>query len=224
MRYSELKRRARLSLNKRWGYAVLVTLIYAVVNMIPNSIESMLGGGVQAAANGTEPASAQIISLLVSFLLLPLSMGISWYFLEVSRGRQAKWTTLFDPFDISIYLKMLGVSFLIVLYTVLWSLLFLIPGIIKGYAYSQTFFILKDNPELTPNQAITKSRKLMKGYKWTYFVFILSFIGWILLCILSFGIGLLWFLPYYYTSTAWFYNELRSKQESLDEVSTKTPI
>jgi len=94
------------------------------------------------------------------------------------------------------------------IFVFLWSLLLLIPGIIKGLAYSQTFYLLKDHPEYTVLEAITESRKRMVGYKWKYFLLHLSFIGWGILCLISLGIGLLWLVPYYNATMAAFYNEI----------------
>jgi uncharacterized membrane protein len=98
--------------------------------------------------------------------------------------------------------------FLVGLFTGLWALLFIIPGIIKSYAYALTPYILVDNPELGPNQARLKSIEMMRGYKWKLFGLDLSFIGWILLCILSLGIGFIWIGPYIRTARAAFYYDL----------------
>lgn len=223
MKILELKREAREALKNNWGYAVLVTVLVGVINFIPNLIKILLSGGYSNVMN--QSVSAQLIGGILTLFLAPLSIGTSWYFLSLSRGHREKWQRVFDPFDISIYLKMLGVSLLVALYTILWSLLLIIPGIIKGIAYSQTMFILKDEPELTVNQAITKSRELMNGNKWRYFVFALSFIGWALLCIVTLGIGLLWLQPYMSTSMACFYNDLISEQtgDQEDGVDLENP-
>ncbi|WEG10827.1 DUF975 family protein [Pullulanibacillus sp. KACC 23026] len=214
MRITNIKQQARRSLSNNWGYAVLVTIIVGVVNMIPNLIESMLSGHfIDISAADHAPWFAQLISYLLSIFLIPLSIGYNWYNLALLRGKREKWTSVFEPFDVSIYLKMLGGSLLIAIYSFLWSLLLIVPGIIKSMAYSQTFYILKDHPELTVNQAITRSRKLMDGYKWKYFLFMLSFIGWGLLCVVTAGIALLWVAPYYNTACASFYNELIESED-----------
>ncbi|WP_332892325.1 DUF975 family protein [Lottiidibacillus patelloidae] len=105
-------------------------------------------------------------------------------------------------------LKIVATSIFVWIFTFLWFLLLIIPGIIKGIAYSQTYFILKDNPDLMPLEAITESRKRMNGLKWKFFLLNLSFIGWGILCIFTLGIGLLWLIPYITTSLAAFYQEL----------------
>lgn len=208
MTISEIKSKARKALHNRWGHAVLITILLGIIQFIPTLIEAMLSGGMTVVFSNHEPLGSQIVGDLLSLFLIPLSIGYSWYFLTILRNQTTHWSQLFDPFDFSIYLKMLGSSLLVTLYTCLWTLLFLVPGIIKGIAYSQTFYILKDQPHLKVNEAITKSRELMMGYKWKYVRFILSFIGWFLLGGLTLGIGFLWIEPYFSASCAGFYESL----------------
>ena len=103
-------------------------------------------------------------------------------------------------------------TFLMGLFIVLWSLLFLIPGIIKSFSYAMTPFILVERPELSANAAINESRRLMKGRKFDLFYLYLSFIGWFILSILSLGIGFLWLGPYVQTSLAAFYADVKAEK------------
>ncbi len=96
----------------------------------------------------------------------------------------------------------------------LWTLLLIIPGIIKSLAYSQTFYILADHPELSATEAIDKSQELMRGHKGRLFWLNLSFIGWYLLGALALGVGTIFVIPYHQTALANFYLEL---------TGTKTP-
>ena len=89
--------------------------------------------------------------------------------------------------------------------------LLIIPGIIKGLAYSMTPYILKDFPELSPNQAINLSIKMMKGHKFDYFWLNLSFIGWYILAMFTLAIGFVWVLPYVQTANAAFYQEVKNE-------------
>ena len=109
------------------------------------------------------------------------------------------------------YWKNVWACFLMVLFIFLWSLLLLIPGIIKGYAYILTPYILKDNPELSANQAINLSQKMMKGHKFDLFYLMLSFIGWGILGIFTLGIGYLWLMPYMYAAFAAFYQDVKKE-------------
>ena len=101
---------------------------------------------------------------------------------------------------------LLGV--LISLYVFLWSLLLIIPGIVKAYAYSMAYYIKADHPEYTATQAIDESKKIMNGNKMRLFLLDLSFIGWIIVGALCFGIGMLWVNAYQKATRAEFYRNL----------------
>ena len=99
-------------------------------------------------------------------------------------------------------------KFLQGLYIALWSLLLVIPGIVKTYSYAMTPYIMSEHPSLTANEAITESRRIMDGNKWRLFCLQFSFIGWALLCALTAGIGNLWLHPYQETAQASFYRQI----------------
>ena len=103
--------------------------------------------------------------------------------------------------------------FLMYIFIALWSLLFLIPGIIKMFSYAMTPYILEENPELTAGEAIDRSRAMMKGHKFDLFWLYLSFIGWFFLGFLTLGIGMLWISPYLETAQAAFYEEVKADYE-----------
>jgi uncharacterized membrane protein len=94
-------------------------------------------------------------------------------------------------------------------YIFLWSLLLIVPGIIKALSYAMTPYILRDHPELRYDAAIRESMRMMQGNKMKLFLLILSFIGWFILALIPFGLGLFLFLPYYRTSIAAFYEDLK---------------
>lgn len=101
-----------------------------------------------------------------------------------------------------------AMQFLRWLFVFLWTLLFIIPGIIASYSYSMTAYIMVDHPEYSALEAITESKKMMRGHKWRLFCLHFSFIGWYLLSALTWGIGLLWLNPYVEAANAAFYKEL----------------
>lgn len=110
-------------------------------------------------------------------------------------------------------MKGTGVQFQRWLFTSLWSMLFIIPGIIKGYSYAMAPYILHDNPELTANQAIKKSMELMDGNKWRLFCLGISFIGWTLLALFfTCGIGLYWVRAYQEAAYMAFYEEVKREK------------
>ena len=99
-------------------------------------------------------------------------------------------------------------SFLQGLYVFLWSLLFIIPGIVAGYSYAMTDYILAEHPELTAGEAIEQSKAMMYGNRFRLFCLQFSFVGWDLLCALTLGIGNLWLRPYKQAAEAAFYRDI----------------
>lgn len=108
-------------------------------------------------------------------------------------------------------------SFLTGLFTFLWSLLLIIPGIIKAISYSQAMMVVAENPDMSAREAIDRSKAMMDGHKMDYFVLILSFIGWMLLCGITFGIAAIWVVPYMSATQINFHNELKSGEATVEE-------
>jgi uncharacterized membrane protein len=191
---SELKDLAIANLKGKWGDSAVVTLIYLII----------------CCAAGWIP----FIGPFAGLIILPV---IAWayysIFLGLSRGGNASVGDLFEGFSNGQYGRILGTSLLMALYILLWCLLLYIPGIIKALSYSMTPFILRDT-DLSYNAAIERSMKLMDGHKWRLFVLELSFLGWALLCILTFGIGYLWLEPYVATTLSEFYNDLLEEEKN----------
>ncbi|HHY74312.1 MAG TPA: DUF975 family protein [Bacillus bacterium] len=208
MRVSEIKKLARSSLKGNWGSAILLTFItFIVTAILPTIVVTLLSVGFETWAED-EPI-ANFVNLVMSLLIIPFSIAIYWFYLELYRNENpsiGRTFTVYAKGELS--LRLIGLSILISIFTSLWSLLLIIPGIIKVLAYSQTFYLMKDNPDYGPLELITESRKRMNGLKWKLFLLYLSFIGWGFLCILTLGIGFLWLVPYITNSRAAFYQEL----------------
>jgi uncharacterized membrane protein len=209
MKIREIKKNARQSLKNRWGFALLLTIVtFGIYGGIQILVEILISGGFEAWIDG-ENTSATTVGYILSVILAPIIMSNYWVFLGIVRKEHVKIGDLFEPFlNLGLYVKAIGLYILVAVYTLLWALLLIIPGIIKGMAYSQAYFVLKDHPDYSINHAITESRKLMDGYKWSYFLLTLSFIGWGILSILTLGIGFLWLIPYVTASLASFYEQL----------------
>jgi uncharacterized membrane protein len=142
-----------------------------------------------------------------------LMFGYYALFLSIARGKdEVDIGQLFDGFKGDRFGKSLVLYILTTLYTFLWSLLFVIPGIVKSYSYSMAFYIMHDRPDLTASQCIDESRRLMDGRKMDLFCLHLSFIGWAILCVFTLGIGALWLEPYMQTAQANFYEELKKEK------------
>lgn len=99
-------------------------------------------------------------------------------------------------------------AFLKSLYIFLWSLLFVIPGLIAAYSYAMTPFILAENPYISANEAIAQSKQIMQGHKAKLFWLDLTFIGWSLLCVMTFGIGNIFLSPYRNAAYTTFYRSI----------------
>ena len=177
-------------LRGRWTNPVVFTLVYMVISILVSSLFSALHG----------------------LLLLPLQYSFCIAFLNDKRAAlDYNVENLIDGYKD--FARVFGTLLLVSVYTFLWALLLIVPGIIKSISYSQTAFILKDNPELSYNTAIERSMSMMEGYKMQYFLLQLSFIGWILLCVLTCGILNLWVLPYMTATNAHFYEFVKEEYE-----------
>jgi uncharacterized membrane protein len=143
----------------------------------------------------------------VCFLIsLPMMVGRARFCLKAYRGEKPDLGTIFDGFKH--YGHNLGGMLWMYLFIFLWSLLFLIPGIIKGLAYYFTPYLLEDYPTLPAQEALKVSMKLTNGHKWEIFVMGLSFIGWGILCALTAGILAVFYVgPYFNISLAGLYEE-----------------
>ena len=232
MRAKEIRARARMSLKGRWGVAIATTLVAGILGVFgaPTisfkfDIEEILEqvnleyifaapiGKFILGLIGTVLAVATTWSIVRFLIGGALKLGYSKFAVNMADGREAKFGDLFSRFDD--FGKGLVMQLLMDIFTFLWALLFIIPGIIKVFAYSMTPFIINDHPELSANQAIKASKMLMKGNKWRLFCLELSFIGWALLCCLTFGIGNLWLNPYIQISKAEFYRQICAEKNMM---------
>ena len=148
-----------------------------------------------------------IIIAIVQFVLgCIVTVGYARFNLDLNDGEEVSLHTLFQYFPQ--WKTMLVAGFLQGLYIFLWTLLFIIPGIIAAYRYAMTSYILAENPEMGAGEAIDRSKELMMGNKWRLFCLHFSFIGWGFLCMLTMGIGNLWLTPYMQAATAAFYRDI----------------
>ena len=155
-----------------------------------------------------------LVGLVLGLLVFnPLIVGCYRFFLQNSRG-PAELNELGAGFR-GDWGNVVLVMFLKNLFLALWTMLFVIPGIVKAYAYRMVPYILKEHPELSGTQAITLSRRMMKGHKGDAFVLDLRFIGWILLSALTFGILHLFYVgPYIQATDAELYKVVRADYEA----------
>ena len=171
--------------------------------------------------------SAVSFTIIGSLLLIgAIEFGYCAYLITVTRNKDSDFGKLLSGFNRFGDVCITGI--LKWLYTGLWSLLFVIPGIVKSYSYAMTMYIMQDHPELSGNDAITKSRQMMDGHKFDLFILDLSFIGWYLLGALTFGILIVFYVePYRQVTRTNFYEQLRMDYEGLtapQEVADVTEV
>ena len=182
----QLRNRAWNALDGKLGQAALVTLIFVIIS--------------SAASSATFGA--------LTILLLPMEYAFTVAFLRMIRGEKELevadlFTVYRDQFE-----RTFIVELLMNLYTLLWMLLLIVPGIVKAYSYALAPYLVQDHPEMSASQAIDESMRLMEGHKMRLFMLDLSFIGWWLLCCLTFGLLTFIVAPYQLTARAEFYSEL----------------
>ena len=143
-------------------------------------------------------------------LMGPMNYGLALVFLQSARtGEKVIFEDVFKGFDDVGENILLGLMQSLIV--MLWSFLFIIPGIVKAHAYSMSFNIKVDHPDWGWKQCLDESQRMMDGHKWELFVLNLSFIGWILLCILTMGFGSLWLVPYQQMTHTLFYQKLKGE-------------
>ena len=155
----------------------------------------------------------RFLGLVDMFLITPpLLLGMTYLYLDVQEGKPAKVGTLFDGF--SDFGRVVLCNLLLTVYMFLWTLLLVVPGMIKMLSYSQTYFLLAEHPGMKAGEAITESRRLMQGHKWEFFVLLLSFIPWGLLFCVTAGIAGIYTIPYFRTTLAGYYRNLVDAREN----------
>lgn len=199
MEISELKVAAKEKLRGNWGWAAKVTLIILIIQFFI-------------------PGRSVVSSCICD--LFNLGLVIATYDLIQGNPEKRVFAAAFSQFTSTHphrTSRVLSTWLLTTIYENLWTLLFLIPGIVKSYSYSQAVYIIIDYAdqgiEMTPNEAITLSRELMDGHKFELFALDVSFIGWLFLSIITFGIGSIWFAPYLRATKAEFYKHVRAQYD-----------
>lgn len=224
----EIRYRARKSLNGRWKNASLAVIMMMLIVALPDIIYYLLNYRMYL---GTLETPASTYSAIYTFIALSLAeLGMAAYFLNMIRGRSQKFVDVLEGFEYIV--KAMGLLFMVTLFTVLWTMLFVIPGIVASLRYSQAFYILAENPELSVMECINRSKIMMTGNKKKLFGLCLSMLGWFLLASIPFAavdemnmftesgiLQLICYIPicivavYLNTATAQFYELLSDKDK-----------
>lgn len=197
--------------------AGVMTVIYVLAS---NDLNQFLNSNNQA--NGGYSGRNVATQFLLSAVAMFITVGIQYGLLEWLRDADdlPSWNTSFQTFTRKYFVSTLAIYIFQYIFKFLWTLLFIVPGIIKGYSYSQSYFLFKEaearnlSDDYEFVNFITFSRRLMDGNKGRLFLMQLSLLGWYILSVASFGIGFIWYIPYKNGLYAAFYNDLVEKNGS----------
>jgi len=226
MNASDHRLRARQALSGKWPMAVLVGLVAAILGGSGASVN--VNFNMEERVETIQQVSPEIAALLLGLIgvigvfafvyaviMLVLGsvvhLGYIRYNLNLIDGRDAQFGDLFTYFGR--FLDAVVLRLLMGLFIFLWSLLFVIPGIIAGYSYAMAPYILAEDPSCTPMDALRRSKEMMDGHKMDLFILEISFIGWSILSAMTFGIGQLFLTPYTCAATASFYRGLQHRPQ-----------
>lgn len=205
-----------------WSVLLVVGIIESLANSLPqwifgdrlSNLSDIIAGNpdnIPKEISSSVFGWYYVLNVLITIVLIPLNIGVAQNVLAWSRGEDVnKWKVLFGGFNSAkIFFKQVGVVVLNTILCALWAILLIVPGIIKGLAYSMYPYVLRDEPDLSVWQTLKKSEAIMKGYKGKLFLMYLSFVGWFILGAFTFGILYIWLTPYIMTSTVKFYDDVR---------------
>lgn len=205
-----------------WSVLLVVGIIESLANSLPqwifgdrlSNLSDIIAGNpdnIPKEISSNVFGWYYVLNVLITIVLIPLNIGVAQNVLAWSRGEDVnKWKVLFGGFNSAkMFFKQVGVVVLNTILCALWAILLVVPGIIKGLAYSMYPYVLRDEPDLSVWQTLKKSEAIMKGYKGKLFLLYLSFVGWFILGAFTFGILYIWLTPYVMTSTVKFYDDVR---------------
>ena len=215
MRAKELRAQAREALRGKWGVAVAVGLVATLLN-----------GGIGVSNSGSAGAEGYLdfvnhdfwiiaMTIAVASVLLSLviggavQMGWAHFNTKLIKRQEVRFSDLFSQFHR--LWTCICMNVVMGFFIVLWSLLFIIPGIIAAYRYAMVPYLMAEFPDLRVMDAMRESKRLMQGNKWRLFCLEISFFGWMLLGAVTFGIAGLWITPYMQAATAAFYMDVTGR-------------
>ena len=229
LKSKELRKKAWESLKGKYWMAFVVVIVMGALSSIGTSMVT-ISQNMTNTVNMVDPAQMDstmklgalvilIAALAICFIGFLISLfvgnaatvGLSNYFIK-NTDSNPTFADAFSGFKIK-YGRNIGTLLLVGIKTVLWTLLFIIPGIIKIYEYAIIPYILADDAEISSKDAFKKAKQMMKGNKWRLFKLEFSFFGWYVLCFLTLGLGTFFLIPYTNAANAEFYVELKNKYD-----------
>ena len=188
-------------------------LIYFIYLLISSAVVSITSFAIPLSKIVLPYFDVKVSINLYPIIVLFINGAFSYSFVHISKRvsfeSKVEFINLFEGFKE--YWKTFLINFAVKLYTSLWTLLFIIPGLIKSYSYSMAMYIYNDNKSLSYKECIERSTYIMQGHKWDLFCLHLSYFGWILLCILTGGILLIWVMPKLQQAQYLFYLEVKKR-------------
>ncbi len=193
---AELKEMAKSQIKGNIGMLFVVALIIAAVSGLASAVLSLI------------PVVGPVASMII--ITPAFTLSLVQVYQNLARMQKPKAEDAFLGFQD--FWTAFKTVFLTGLFTFLWSLLFIIPGIIKSFSYSQAMMIVGENKGISAMEAIERSKRMMDGHKMDLFILCLSFIGWGLLCTITFGIAAIWVAPYMQATMVNFYNDIKTAE------------
>ncbi|GEL15794.1 DUF975 family protein [Pediococcus cellicola] len=230
-----LKKEVKTTFKGHWGQATQTAIVPVVVRAISGFMISLLilislyvlfknpslitGNDVTnyASEESASTGSTSVWNFLRAALLTFIGAGISFTYLDWLRNPNLQFSPIksgFQAFTKRYFIPTLAIFIWQFIFLFLWTLLFIIPGFIKYFAYSQSYLIYKDQlragnaDKIEYIDCLTMSRQLMDGHKFEFLMLKLSMLGWLILCLFSFGIGFIWYVPYSQAVYTAFYKHL----------------
>ena len=194
------KNRALDSLEGKWGTAAVATLIIAIIT-----------GGISTVITlpmGSDTVAGLSTNGIWSLLCLPLEWGFTVYFLSLIRQEDIRYERLFEGYKD--FIRTFLMEFLYCLAVAVGTCLFIVPGIILGIGLCMAPYILKDDPQISAMDSLMKSWQMTRGHKMKLFWLGLSFIGWIILSLMTLGIGFFLLAPYMEATFAHYYEDIKA--------------
>lgn len=197
---------------KKWSKEKLKGNMWAILGAI---LIANLIGGITSSVTVENEGMALVITIGGGILSYFMEIGLIRYMVNFIKDKETNFEILFSKFKdwkqvIITYLHQFAFIFL-------WTLLFIVPGIIKGYAYALVAYIIADDPTISSKDALKLSEEMMKGHKGELFVLGLSFLGWHLLAILTLGILEIWIMPYQQIATTKFLLNIKENYKKAKE-------
>ena len=197
MTRTELKNEAKEQIKGKIGILFLIFLIIAII--------------------GVGSSFVPIVGWFATIIIMPaFNISLCMIYLNLAKREDISVGDVFKGFNITG--KAVWLNIITNFFVFLWSLLLIIPGIIKIFSYSMAPLILADNPNLTAREALAESKRIMEGHKFDLFVLQLSFFWWYLLGAITFGIAYVYVVPYFEATMANFYNEIKDKKIEVEVI------